>query len=68
MSEKYCIILGDGMADEPLAELSGMTPLEAAHTPNMDYIAREGSMGLLKTVPEGYFSRKRHCKSFCPGI
>ncbi|MDX8550421.1 cofactor-independent phosphoglycerate mutase [Methanospirillum sp. J.3.6.1-F.2.7.3] len=54
MSEKYCIILGDGMADEPLAELSGMTPLEAAHTPNMDYIAREGSMGLLKTVPEGY--------------
>lgn len=54
MKEKLCIILGDGMADEPLAELSGLTPLEAAHTPNMDYIAREGAMGLLKTVPDGF--------------
>ena len=36
MKKKYCIILGDGMADEPLSELSGMTPLEAAHTPNID--------------------------------
>ncbi|OQA56983.1 MAG: 2,3-bisphosphoglycerate-independent phosphoglycerate mutase [Euryarchaeota archaeon ADurb.Bin294] len=54
MKEKFCIILGDGMADEPLAELSGLTPLEAAHTPNMDYIAREGAMGLLKTVPDGF--------------
>ena len=54
MKEKYCIILGDGMADEPLAELSGLTPLEAAHTPNMDYIALEGAMGLLKTVPDGF--------------
>ena len=54
MKKKYCIILGDGMADEPLSELSGMTPLEAAHTPNMDHIAREGAMGLLKTVPDGF--------------
>lgn len=54
MAEKYCIVLGDGMADEPLSELSGMTPLEAAHTPHMDYIAREGAMGLLKTVPDGF--------------
>lgn len=54
MKEKFCIILGDGMADEPLAELSGLTPLEAAHTPNMDYIALEGAMGLLKTVPDGF--------------
>ncbi len=54
MKEKLCIILGDGMADEPLAELSGLTPLEAAHTPNMDYIALEGAMGLLKTVPDGF--------------
>jgi len=51
---KYCVVLGDGMADEPLAELSGQTPLEAAHTPNMDTIAREGAMGLLSTVPSGY--------------
>ena len=54
MKKKYCIILGDGMADEPLSELSGMTPLEAANTPNMDYIASEGAMGLLKTVPDGF--------------
>lgn len=54
MTQKYCIVLGDGMADEPISELSGMTPLEAAYTPNMDHIAREGAMGLLQTVPEGF--------------
>jgi len=42
------------MADEPLANLSGKTPLEVAHTPNMDYIAREGAMGMVQTVPDGY--------------
>lgn len=51
---KYLIVLGDGMADEPMQELGGRTPLEAAHTPNMDRIAREGAMGLLKTVPDGF--------------
>ncbi|WP_319578390.1 cofactor-independent phosphoglycerate mutase [uncultured Methanospirillum sp.] len=51
---KYLIVLGDGMADEPIAELGGRTPLEAADTPFMDQIAREGAMGLLKTVPDGY--------------
>jgi len=51
---KYLIILGDGMADEPIPELGGRTPLEVADTPNMDRIAREGAMGLLKTVPDGY--------------
>ncbi len=44
--KKYLVILGDGMADEPLAELGGKTPLEFARTPNMDRIAREGTMGL----------------------
>ena len=51
---KYLIVLGDGMADEPIEELGGKTPLEAADTPHMDLIAREGSMGLLRTVPDGY--------------
>jgi 2,3-bisphosphoglycerate-independent phosphoglycerate mutase len=51
---KYIIILGDGMADEPLAELGGRTPLEYAETPNMDRIAREGRCGMLRTVPEGF--------------
>ncbi len=51
---KYIVILGDGMADEPLVELGGATPLEYAHTPNMDRIARKGRCGMLKTVPEGF--------------
>jgi 2,3-bisphosphoglycerate-independent phosphoglycerate mutase len=51
---KYIVILGDGMADEPLAEFGGRTPLEFARTPHMDRIAREGMMGRLRTIPEGY--------------
>ncbi|MFA7199256.1 MAG: cofactor-independent phosphoglycerate mutase [Methanoculleus sp.] len=51
---KYIVILGDGMADEPLAELGGRTPLEYAETPNMDRIAREGRSGMLRTVPPGF--------------
>lgn len=51
---KTIVILGDGMADEPLAELGGQTPLEYADTPNMDAIARAGRCGLLQTVPEGF--------------
>jgi len=49
---KYVVILGDGMADEPLAQLGGKTPLEHAHTPNMDLLAGKGELGLAKTVPD----------------
>ena len=48
---KYIVILGDGMADEPLEQLGGKTPLEAAATPCMDTLAGMGEMGLAKTVP-----------------
>ena len=51
---KRIIILGDGMADEPLQELGGRTPLQVAHTPNMDYLAQQGRCGSLHTVPEGF--------------
>lgn len=51
---KYIIVLGDGMADEPLAELGGKTPLEAAGTPVMDRLAREGRVGRFVTVPAGF--------------
>lgn len=51
---KYIILLGDGMSDEPLKELGGKTPLEAAHTPNMDELCRKGQVGLAATVPDGY--------------
>ncbi|HYO11214.1 MAG TPA: cofactor-independent phosphoglycerate mutase [Tepidisphaeraceae bacterium] len=53
---KYAIIIPDGAADEPLAELGGKTPLEAARTPNMDRIAAEGRVGLVRTIPEGFES------------
>lgn len=51
---KVVVLLGDGMADEPLAELGGLTPLEYAETPNMDRVAREGRTGLVATVPDGF--------------
>jgi 2,3-bisphosphoglycerate-independent phosphoglycerate mutase len=50
---KYVILIGDGMADRRLKELDGKTPLEAAFTPNMDKLAREGTQGSVRTVPEG---------------
>jgi 2,3-bisphosphoglycerate-independent phosphoglycerate mutase len=53
---KYAIIIPDGAADDPLAELGGKTPFEAAHTPNMDRIAMEGRQGLARTVPDGFES------------
>src|SRR5215210_2478402 len=53
---KYAIIIPDGAADEPLEELNGRTPLEAAKTPNMDRIAAEGRVGLVRTIPEGFES------------
>lgn len=51
---KTVIFLGDGMADEPIAELNGKTPLEAANTPAMDTIARLGQSGTLLTLPDGF--------------
>lgn len=50
---KYIIVLGDGMADEPLLELGGKTPLAYASTPQMDRLAAAGEIGLVKTIPEG---------------
>jgi 2,3-bisphosphoglycerate-independent phosphoglycerate mutase len=53
---KYAIIIPDGAADEPLKELGGRTPIEAADTPNMDRIAMEGRQGTARTVPDGFES------------
>ncbi len=50
---KYIVILCDGMADEPLDELGGKTPLEAARTVNMDSLAKLSEIGMVRTVPEG---------------
>jgi 2,3-bisphosphoglycerate-independent phosphoglycerate mutase len=51
---KYVVLLGDGMADDPLQELGGLTPLEHARTPHMDALARAGQVGLVETIPRGY--------------
>jgi 2,3-bisphosphoglycerate-independent phosphoglycerate mutase len=51
---KYIVVLGDGMADKPLEELGGKTPLEYARTPNMDQMAKDGACGMLRTIPDGY--------------
>ncbi len=53
MSQKYVVLLGDGMGDYPLPELGNRTPLEVASTPGMDYLAERGSLGLVKTIPAG---------------
>jgi 2,3-bisphosphoglycerate-independent phosphoglycerate mutase len=51
---KYFVLLGDGMADEPLQALGGKTPLEYATTPNLDRMARDGACGMLRTIPDGF--------------
>ncbi|MEX2706134.1 MAG: cofactor-independent phosphoglycerate mutase [Candidatus Freyrarchaeum guaymaensis] len=49
---KYVVIVGDGMADYPLKELDGKTPLQVANKPNMDYIAQKGRNGIFETIPK----------------
>ena len=51
---KHIIILGDGMADEPIGSLGGLTPLQYAKTPYMDELARQGVTGRMKTVVDGF--------------
>lgn len=50
---KYIVVLGDGMADEPLAVLEDRTPLMAAVTPQMDLLAEQSELGIAYTIPEG---------------
>lgn len=51
MPRKYLILIGDGMADWPIASLGNRTPLEAADKPNMDFMAANGAMGMVQVVP-----------------
>ena len=50
---KYIVMLGDGMADEPIEELGGKTPLEVAKTETMDALAKKSEIGMAYTIPEG---------------
>ncbi len=51
---KYLVLIPDGSADDPRAELGGRTPLQAAETPNFNRLAHTGTVGLVKTIPEGF--------------
>ncbi|MEW6002290.1 MAG: cofactor-independent phosphoglycerate mutase [Nitrospirota bacterium] len=53
---KYIVLVGDGMADWPLEVIGDRTPLQAAFTPNMDKLAREGLTGRVRTIPRGFHS------------
>ncbi len=50
---KYIVLLCDGMADRPFAELQGKTPMQLAYKPNMDKLAAISEIGMVKTVPDG---------------
>lgn len=50
---KYVVVLGDGMADEPIKEIGNQTPLEYAHTPCMDELSKKAKIGLVHTIPDG---------------
>lgn len=52
---KYVVIIGDGMADRPIKELDGKTPLQKAFTPHMDKLACEGIIGKVRTIPRGFY-------------
>ena len=51
---KYVIVVGDGMADYPVESLGGKTPLMVARTPHMDWMASQGEIGLVRTIPDGF--------------
>lgn len=50
---KYVVVLGDGMADEPIEALGNKTPLEYADTPNMDRLSKVSEIGMVHTIPDG---------------
>lgn len=52
-NKKFIVVLGDGMADEPIEELGGKTPIEYADTPSLDRLSRLSEIGLVHTIPEG---------------
>ena len=50
---KYVVVLGDGMADEPICRLNGKTPLSYAKTPALDALSKKSEIGMVSTIPEG---------------
>lgn len=58
---KYAVIVPDGLGDWPIPELGNKTPLEAARTPNLDWLAQEGILGTLQTAPPGMYPGSDVC-------
>lgn len=58
---KYVVIIPDGGADRPIPELNGLTPFEAADTPNLDRLARRGRVGTARTTPPGFTAGSDVC-------
>jgi len=50
---KYILVIGDGMADDPIPELQGKTPLQYAKTPMLDNLVGAGTLGNAMTIPDG---------------
>lgn len=65
---KYAIILPDGAADLPIDQLDHRTPLQTAHTPNMDSIADNGLIGRVRTTPEGFAAGSDVCTLSLMGV
>ncbi len=55
MARKFIILIGDGMADWPIPSIGDRTPLEAANKPHMDFMASQGSLGMVQVVPEDMY-------------
>ncbi|HZW37591.1 MAG: 2,3-bisphosphoglycerate-independent phosphoglycerate mutase, partial [Deltaproteobacteria bacterium] len=55
MKRKFLILIGDGMADWPIASLGNRTPLEAADIPNLDFMASHGALGMVQVVPKDMY-------------
>ena len=64
---RYVVLVPDGAADYPLDELGGQTPLEAAATPCMDRLAREGAGGLVQMIPAQRYRQSRNFRLRQPG-
>ncbi|MBA4039934.1 MAG: phosphoglycerate mutase [Planctomyces sp.] len=63
-AQSHVVIIADGASDQPLAELGGRTPLEAAQTPALDALARRGAVGTAGTTPPGWQAGSDVC-SMC---
>lgn len=61
MKEKLLFVIIDGLSDRPIKQLKNQTPLEAAKTPNMDFLAKNGLCGMQKMLPDSVYPTSEEC-------